>query len=135
VKIVYSSTIEQEQEITKLVSCFFENLFPNFFSQEEISHYREIGVLQPKNYHGTLKVAYQVMTCLQVITSLLEKKEHSHSFLMDRDAELLLDHNIKLLNESGLYFPFNSGNFIRLESSRSDDPLLAYAVPANEYLL
>ena len=46
-KTVFSSTEEQEQEIASLVSRFYESVFPQYFTESEILHFREIGVLEP----------------------------------------------------------------------------------------
>ena len=85
-KIVFSSTVEQEQEIENLISKFYHSVFPQFFTEDEIQHFQEIGVLQANkndfSYNGTLRAAFQVITCLQVIMSVLEKKvEEPFSFI------------------------------------------------------
>ena len=70
-KIVFSSTVEQEQEIEYLISKFYHSVFPKFFTEDEIHHFQEIGVLQANkndfSYNGTLRAAFQVITCLQVM--------------------------------------------------------------------
>ena len=60
-KIVFSSTVEQEQEIENLISMFYHSSFPQFFTEDEILHFQEIGVLQANkddfSYNGTLRVS------------------------------------------------------------------------------
>jgi len=137
VKTVYSSTIEQEQEINNLVTYFYESVFPQFFTQTEIFHFKEIGVLHKDSgrfpYHGTLKSAFQIMSCLQVISAILDKKIACTPFQLDLDSEELLNHNIRLLSENGLFFPLSHENFqliIETEDERS-----SYVEPANQFLI
>ena len=113
-KIVFSSTVEQEQEIEDLVSKFYHSVFPKFFTEDEIHHFQEIGVLQANkndfSYNGTLRDAFQVITCLQVIMSVLEKKAENHSALSIK-LEKLFEQNNTLLNQCGIFFPFNYEHF------------------------
>ena len=117
-----------------LISYFYQSVFPKYFTDEEIEHFKEIGVLQNVNsrhiYYGTLKAAFQIMTCLQVLTFLLEKDRGCG---MAADQEKLLIHNIQLLNESGCFFPFSPENFQHILSHQAERSLAA--MPANEYLI
>lgn len=139
VKIVYSSTSEQEQEIGKLVSYFYSSIFPKYFHFDEILHFQEIGVLQvEKNcftYCGTLKEAYQVMTCLQVIQFILEKKEKQSPFPLDKQSAALFMRNISLLNDTGIFFPFFLDNFTSLKCKENEIALTMNCEPANQYLI
>lgn len=133
-KIVYSSTDEQELEIKNLISYFYQSVFPKYFSEDEIEHFREIGVLQNVNrryiYYGTIKAAFQIMTCLQVLSFLLEKGAECG---MTPDEKQLLIHNIQLLNENGCFFPFAPENFQSAHSLQAEQALAA--LPANAYLI
>lgn len=136
-KTVFSSTIEQEQEIENLVTYFYKTVFPQFFTKNEILHFMQIGVLHKDSgryaYHGTLKSAFQIMSCLQVILTLLDKKITCTSFQLDTDSEDLLNHNIRLLSENGLFFPFTHENFNLLVGT--DDERFSYVEPANQFLI
>lgn len=136
-KTVFSSTIEQEQEINNLVTYFYKTVFPQFFTQNEILHFKEIGVLHKDSgrfiYHGTLKSAFQIMSCLQVILTLLDKKIVFNSFQLDLESEELFNHNIRLLNENGLFFPFTHVNFNLLVET--EDERFSYEEPANQLLI
>lgn len=136
-KTVFSSTIEQEQEIDNLVTYFYKTVFPRFFTQNEINHFMQIGVLHKDSgrytYHGTLKSAFQIMSCLQVILTLLDKKKTCTSFQLDLYSEDLLNHNIRLLSENGLFFPFTHENFNLLVES--EDERFSYVEPANQILI
>lgn len=136
-KTVFSSTIEQEQEIENLVTYFYKTVFPQFFTKNEILHFMQIGVLHKDSgyyaYQGTLKSAFQIMSCLQVILTLLDKKITSTSFQLDTDSEDLLNHNIRLLSENGLFFPFTHENFNLLVETA--DERFSYVEPANQFLI
>lgn len=133
-KTVFSSTIEQEQEIENLVTYFYKTVFPQFFTKNEILHFMQIGVLHKDSgryaYHGTLKSAFQIMSCLQVILTLLDKKT---SIPLDINSEDLLNHNIRLLSENGLFFPFTHENFNLLVET--EDERFSYVEPANQFLI
>ncbi|PLT33687.1 DUF5365 family protein [Bacillus sp. V5-8f] len=137
-KIVFSSTSEQEQEIGNLVSIFYGSIFPRYFTNEEILQFEQIGVLQtPANnipYFGTLKDAYQVMTCLQVIISILEKKENSNQPL-EQKFEDLFENNIRILNDYGIFFPLNFEHFTSIKKEKSENSYLLYVEAANQYLV
>ncbi len=136
-KVVYSSTYEQEQRIENLVSYFFDFIFPNYFPENEISHFKKIGVLQSEAYAGTLRRAYQIMTSLQVITTILEKNENSEQNSIDMKMELLLSKNIQLLNESGMFFPFLSNHFLQSNNENeenNENSSMVYEELVNQFL-
>ncbi|PLS14981.1 hypothetical protein CVD28_24990 [Bacillus sp. M6-12] len=137
-KVVFSSTIEQEQEICDLVTEFYDSVFPRYFSDKEIRHLAELGVLQTpsKNfsYFGTLKEAYQVMTSIQVIMSILETKDLQSYRINPKNEELFL-HNARLLNDYGLFFPLNLEHFTVLQEERADKSFYLYTEAANQLLI
>ncbi|CAH0344233.1 DUF5365 family protein [Bacillus sp. CECT 9360] len=137
-RIVFASTSEQEQEIGNLVSFFYRSIFPKYFTKDEILHFEKIGVLQtPANsitYFGTLKDAFQVMTCLQVIISILEKKESSNMALEGKFIRLF-ENNVRILNDYGVLFPLDLNHFDSLKNEENDDSFLLYVEAANQYLI
>ncbi|MGE7761324.1 DUF5365 family protein [Peribacillus sp. NPDC097895] len=138
-KTVFSSTEEQEQEIASLVARFYESVFPKYFTESEILHFREIGVLEPNQssftYLATLRDAFQVMTCLQVLMSILDKQKRVDSLMMESDSEELFQHNIALLNEYGIFFPFYYDHFSCLNHDASKDVQMMDIQVANQYLV
>ncbi|GAA1379214.1 DUF5365 family protein [Peribacillus frigoritolerans] len=134
-KTVFSSTEEQEQEIASLVSRFYESVFPKYFTESEILHFREIGVLEPNQssvtYLATLRDAFQVMTCLQVLMSILEKQKR----VMEPKSEELFQHNITLLNECGIFFPFYYDHFSSINLEANNDMQMMDIQVANQYLV
>lgn len=134
-KTVFSSTEEQEQEIASLVSRFYESVFPKYFTESEILHFREIGVLEPNQnsvtYLATLRDAFQVMTCLQVLMSILDKQKR----VMEPKSEELFQHNITLLNECGIFFPFYYDHFSSINLEANNDMQMMDIQVANQYLV
>ncbi|MGE7594605.1 DUF5365 family protein [Peribacillus frigoritolerans] len=134
-KTVFSSTEEQEQEIASLVSRFYESVFPKYFTESEILHFREIGVLEPNQssvtYLATLRDAFQVMTCLQVLMSILDK----HKRVMEPKSEELFQHNITLLNECGIFFPFYYDHFSSINLEANNEMQMMDIQVANQYLV
>ncbi|MEY8753802.1 DUF5365 family protein [Peribacillus frigoritolerans] len=134
-KTVFSSTEEQEQEIASLVSRFYESVFPKYFTESEILHFREIGVLEPNRssvtYLATLRDAFQVMTCLQVLMSILDKQKR----VMGPKSEELFQHNITLLNECGIFFPFYYDHFSSINHETNNDMQMMDIQVANQYLV
>ncbi len=134
-KTVFSSTEEQEQEIASLVSRFYESVFPKYFTESEILHFREIGVLEPNQssvtYLATLRDAFQVMTCLQVLMSILDKQKR----VMEPKSEELFQHNITLLNECGIFFPFYYDHFSSINLETNNDMQMMDIQVANQYLV
>jgi hypothetical protein len=135
VKTVFSSTEEQEQEIASLVSRFYESVFPKYFTESEILHFREIGVLEPNQssvtYLATLRDAFQVMTCLQVLMSILDNQKR----VMEPKSEELFQHNITLLNECGIFFPFYYDHFSSINLEANNDMQMMDIQVANQYLV
>ncbi|MCM3167900.1 MULTISPECIES: DUF5365 family protein [Peribacillus] len=134
-KTVFSSTEEQEQEIASLVSRFYESVFPKYFTESEILHFREIGVLEPNQssvtYLATLRDAFQVMTCLQVLMSILDKQKR----VMEPKSEEMFQHNITLLNECGIFFPFYYDHFSSINHEANNDMQMMDIQVANQYLV
>ncbi|MGE8020465.1 DUF5365 family protein [Peribacillus frigoritolerans] len=134
-KTVFSSTEEQEQEIASLVTRFYESVFPKYFTESEILHFREIGVLEPNQssvtYLATLRDAFQVMTCLQVLMSILDKQKR----VMEPKSEELFHHNITLLNECGIFFPFYYDHFSSINLEANNEMQMMDIQVANQYLV
>ena len=138
-KTVFSSTEEQEQEIASLVSRFYESVFPKYFTESEILHFREIGVLKPNQgsvtYLATLRDAFQVMTCLQILMSILDKQKREDSIVMESKSEELFQHNITLLNECGIFFPFYYDHFSHIHHEAGNEMQMMDIKVANQYLV
>ncbi|WP_338030671.1 YhcU family protein [Cytobacillus citreus] len=109
-KVVFASTLEQEQEIKELVQYVYSDIFPLYFLDEEIKEYEHLEILHTTTRHfeyfGTLKEAYQVIVSLQTIIAILESQN------LDARYESLFEKNVQTLKEFGLIFPFSFSHFL-----------------------
>jgi len=109
-KIVLGSTKEQDKTIDQLLIKLRYSILPLYVSEEELSAYDSMGLLQFNSqrnlYNGTLKEAFQVMTALQTVISIIEneKKFDAEEYIKYEDK---FNYNTELLNNYGLFFPFN----------------------------
>lgn len=131
-KVVYASTLDQEQKIIELVRKFYSNIFPLYFPDEEIKEFERLKVLQTSarnfEYFGTLKEAYQVIVSLETIASILEAST------LEERYEAIFDKNVHTLREFGLFFPFEFTQF-HGEKLIKNEMLSIYTKAANEILI
>ncbi|WP_223593031.1 YhcU family protein [Neobacillus bataviensis] len=131
-KIVFASTPSQEQEICELVRYIYSNIFPLYFTDEEIFQFEQLKVLHTSGKHvedfSTLKDAFQVMTSIQTIISILEASP------LDEQYAALFDKNVANLQEFGLFFPFEFEQFIEAKSLKNTI-LSIYTKADNELLI
>lgn len=132
VKIVFASTPSQEQEICELIGHIYSNIFPLYFTDDEISQFEQLKVLHisKKQFDeiGTLKDAFQVMTSIQTVISILESTELNEQYTD------LFNKNAANLNELGLFFPFE---FEQFENAKTMKPMMLsiYSKADNELLI
>ncbi|NPC91989.1 DUF5365 family protein [Bacillus sp. WMMC1349] len=108
VRIVKAATEEQEIYIEELASDLYQ-VFSTYFNDQKIAELKQIGTLDFKelDYNGTLDEAFQIITSLQIIHTLLTQSTRQWG-LKDRH---LFDKNCHKLNECGLNFPLRSADF------------------------
>jgi Family of unknown function (DUF5365) len=132
VKIVFASTPSQEEEINGLVRYIYTNVFPLYFTDDEISEFEELKVLHTTVKHfedfSTLKDAFQVMASMQTLISILES-----TTLYDHYSSLF-DKNVSNLQEFGLFFPFEFDQFVEAKSMKNS-MFSMYTKAANELLI
>jgi hypothetical protein len=130
VKIVFASTPSQEQEINGLVRYIYSNVFPLYFTDDDITEFEQINVLQISEYHdfSTLKDAFQVMASMQTVISILE------SASLDEQYSTIFNKNVSNLQEYGLFFPFELEQFIEARNLKSNF-FSIYTKAANELLI
>ncbi|PLS03053.1 YhcU family protein [Neobacillus cucumis] len=126
-KIVFASTPSQEEEINELVRYVYSNIFPLYFSDEEISKFEELKVLDTSLDFNTLKDAFQVMTSIQTVISILESSP------LDEQYEIVFNKNVNTLKEFGLFFPFDFEQFIEGKTMKS--PMLSIYTKADNELI
>jgi hypothetical protein len=131
VKIVYASTPSQEEEICELVRYIYSNIFPLYFTDDEIHQFERLKVLHTSKKHfeeiGTLKDAFQVMASIQTLISILESPQ------LDEQYAPIFNKNVANLHEFGLYFPFEFDQFI--EAKNMKNPMLSIYTKADNELL
>lgn len=134
-KIVFASTPGQEEEISGLVRYIYSDVFPLYFTDEEISEFEKLKVLHTTANHvedfSTLKDAFQVMTSMQTLISILESPVlHTH-------YSSLFNKNVANLQEFGLFFPFEFDHFIDARNLKNfkNNMFSVYTKAANELLI
>lgn len=116
VKIVFSSTVEQDEEIDQLIKNLRESVLPSYVSGEEWNQYEKMGLLQFAQhgnlYNGTLREAYQLMTALQTVTDLIHIVS-TGNFKVEENYFEIFQKNSNKLNYFGLFFPFDLHFFLQ----------------------
>lgn len=131
-KVLLAATEEQEKEIVDHVQYIFTWILPKFFTDEEIDQFQEWGVLKKDEkvpYFGTMKEAFQIITSLQVIRSILLTDEREWT---EHHVEMF-DKNTERLEEMGYSFPFFLSHFTK--ERQLEQSISQYAKAANELLL
>ncbi|MGF2615163.1 hypothetical protein FZC84_10240 [Rossellomorea vietnamensis] len=130
-KILLASTEEQEETIQELITYIYCTIFPRYFTDDEIEQFEQLEVLHTDTdytrYNGTLKEAFQVISSLQTLISLIETDTTKS------DYEEMYDHNLSILKSFNLFFPFNMDHF--REYCNYEDKVSVYAKPANQLLV
>ncbi|EIJ82013.1 hypothetical protein PB1_03710 [Bacillus methanolicus PB1] len=130
-KVVYASTPDQEQKIKELVDYFYSNVFPLYFSDEDIKEFKLQKVLHTSTRHfeyfGTLKEAYQVIASLQTLISILETSQNKEKYYS------LFMKNASMLEEFDIYFPFTFSQFSEVRSMRGS-LFSVYVKAANDHI-
>jgi hypothetical protein len=131
VKILLASTEEQEDTIQELISYIYCTIFPRYFTDDEIEQFEELQVLhtdtEHAKYNGTLKEAFQLISSLQTLISLIEADASQ------TDYEEMYDHNLCILKSFNLFFPFELDHFRKC--CNYHDKVSLYAKPANQLLV
>ncbi|MBS4212285.1 YhcU family protein [Neobacillus rhizophilus] len=131
-KIVFASTPSQEEKICELVGYIYSNIFPLYFTDEEINRFEKLKILHTSKQHfeefSTLKDAFQVMASIQTLISILE----SHQ--LDDQYEAIFNKNVANLHDFGLFFPFEFEQFAEAKSMKNT-VLSIYTKADNQLLI
>ncbi|WP_071396071.1 YhcU family protein [Bacillus tuaregi] len=131
-KVVFASTPDQQEKIMELIRQLYSDVFPNYFSDDEIAKFERLNVLHISSSQfeqlDTLKDAFQVITSLQTLISILESERLDEQYIETYYK------NISILEQYGLYFPFEFQQFVDLKITENDD-LSIYSKAANELLV
>ncbi|WP_170971615.1 DUF5365 family protein, partial [Peribacillus simplex] len=71
--------------------------------------------------------------CLQVLMSILDKQKRED--FMESESEELFQHNINLLNEYGIFFPFYYDHFSSINHEANNEMRMMDIQVANQYLV
>lgn len=131
-KVVFASTPDQQEKITELIRQLYSDVFPNYFTDDEIAKFERHNVLHISSSQfeqlDTLKDAFQVITSLQTLISILESNRLEEQYIETYYK------NISILEQYGLYFPFEFQQFVDSKVSGNCD-LSIYSRAANELLV
>lgn len=129
-KVVYAATPEQETHIEELVEYIYGEIFPRYFTDEEIVKLEKLNVLvhNDDNYNGTLKEAFQLISSLQALIAVVETVKDEEILLSHRE---IFEKNVKTLDEFGYSFPFNIEQF---RAQKDELSISKFVKPANSYL-
>lgn len=131
-KIVFASTPGQEEKILELTRYFYTDIFPMYFSDEDIQEFEKLDVLhtRPEQFErfSTLGDAFQVITSMQTLISILESGHIPEKY------QPMFRRNVQTLTDYGICFPFNYNQFSDSKHVHLEY-ISAYAKPANRLLL
>lgn len=132
-KVVYASTPDQEQRIARLIQKYYTDIFPKYFTDDEIKEFENLNVLHTSTRHfeyfGTLREAYQVICGLETIYSILEMPE------VDAQYENMFYKNVEILKAFDISFPFHFSQFSQMKEMNVDTRFSVYSNAANEWLV
>jgi hypothetical protein len=131
-KIVFASTPGQEEKILELARYFYTDIFPIYFSDEDIQEFEMLNVLhtRPEQFErfSTLGDAFQVITSMQTLISILESGHIPEKY------QGMFRRNVQTLTDYGICFPFNYNQFSDSKHVHLEY-ISAYSKPANRLLL
>ncbi|KAA9031612.1 YhcU family protein [Niallia endozanthoxylica] len=131
-KVVFASTPDQQEKIMELIRQLYSDVFPNYFSDDEIAKFERLNVLHISSSQfeklDTLKDAFQVITSLQTLISILESESLDEQYIETYYK------NISILEQYGLNFPFEFQQFVDLKITGNNE-LSIYSKAANELLI
>lgn len=131
-KIVFASTPGQEEKILELASYFYTEVFPLYFSDEDIAEFERLDVLHTRpelmEKFSTLGDAFHVITSMQTLISILESGHIPEKY------QNMFRRNVQTLTDYGICFPFNYNQFSDSKHVHLEY-ISTYAKPANQLLL
>ncbi|PAQ14310.1 hypothetical protein CD798_11435 [Bacillaceae bacterium SAOS 7] len=131
--IYMASTIEQEEKIIELVQQIKEQILPRFFSDEELEHMNEQGILHITDKHiesfHLLRDAFKVIASLQTIIAILEVREPSQ---LSSCYEDMFQRNVETLKEFDIHFPYLLSQFHKKKDAMFN---MVYVTPVNKFLV
>ncbi|WP_230980872.1 DUF5365 family protein [Rossellomorea arthrocnemi] len=131
VKVLLASTHEQEDKIQELIQYMYCTIFPDYFTDDEIEQFDDMEVLHTTTrnieYFGTLKEAFQVISSLQTLISIVESGSKEEVY------EEMFYHNAGILQSFGMFFPLSYDQFTEESDCRHN--LSIYSRADNQLLV
>jgi hypothetical protein len=131
-RVVYAATKEQEEYISSLVHYFYSDIFPRYFDDDEIMEFERLEVLslqgESSTYNGTMKEAFQIISSLQSLITIIECVESNG---VCDEYRNLFERNIHLLRQYDIMFPFTIEQF----SQKRAFIFSIYSLPKNNWLM
>lgn len=131
-KIVFASTPGQEEKVVELAKYFYTDIFPLYFTDEDIHEFERLEVLhtRPEQFErfSTLGDAFQVITSMQTLISILESGHIPEKY------QSMFRKNVQTLTDYGICFPFNYSQFSDSKHVHLDY-ISTYTKAANRLLL
>ena len=130
-KVVYASTPEQQERIQALTKYFYTNIFPEYFSDQEIFEFEQWGCLSADmgKLSDTLKESYQIISSLEILIEIIET-----GMLRRGRYQRMFTTNSEILAKLGVSFPFTYRHFLEKRSSRWEEGSM-YRKAANVWLI
>jgi Family of unknown function (DUF5365) len=131
-KIVCAVTEEQEKYMNYLVHYFYTNIFPYYFDDEQLHEFENLEILsldrEHVTYNGTMKEAFQIISALQSLITIIEYVGESGDYERYRS---LFERNINILRRNGITFPFMIEQF----ANKRRYPCSAYFPSSGKWLM
>lgn len=131
-KTVYAATKAQEEYIHYLINYFYMNIFPYYFTNEQIHEFENLQILslQEKHmkYSRTMKEAFQIIASLQSLITVIEYVGKSGDCGRYRNV---FQRNVELLRRHGIAFPFAIEQF----AAKHHYPCSMYLPSQSEWLI
>jgi hypothetical protein len=129
-RTVYAATQGQKDYIHSLIEQFYTNIFPNYFTDQEIFNLENLGVLSfnPDMYNGTLKEAFSIISSLQSLMAIIELLP---SEKIPMRYQTLFQRNVALLEKHGISFPLTIDHF----KQKKDEYISIYKKPLHSWVM
>ncbi|GGJ73411.1 hypothetical protein GGR02_002398 [Anoxybacillus voinovskiensis] len=129
-KVVYAATREHEEYVERLIQHFYRYIFPKYFDDEQIRKFEQLNILSisPDYYNGTMREAFQMISSLQSLLTVIECIETNG---LNEEYRHVFERNVRLLEQHGVAFPFT------IEQFQQKRPFIfsMYSPPTSDWLM
>lgn len=109
-RVMNAATREHEEYIESLIQHFYSEVFPRYFDDEQIREFERLQILSLPNerYNGTMREAFQMISSLQLLLTVIECIEANG---INEEYRNVFERNVRLLGQYGVAFPFTIDQF------------------------